>query len=103
MKKTLILLGILLVFAFFQVFAAPRAQTASKKNYVEGQLLVKFKDGPYAPTTLSAHEFAGATVLENFDPIGWQLLKLPDAVSVEEGMKRYAGFSECLLAQPNFT
>ena len=70
MKKTLFLLAILLTFVLFQVFSTTHAQSgATKKNYIEGQLLVKFKDGPQAPLTASAHTQIGAAVLENFDLI----------------------------------
>jgi subtilisin family serine protease len=104
MKKTLLLLTVLLTFILLQIFATGHAQDgAKKKNYQEGQLLVKFKDGPFGLRTLNAHAQVGATVLENFGSIGWQLINLPEGLSTEDGLKQYQSIPDCLLAQPNFT
>ncbi|MBI3652476.1 MAG: S8 family serine peptidase [Acidobacteria bacterium] len=104
MKKTLFLLTILLTLAWFQVFAPAFAQSgATARNFIEGQLLVKFQDGPYAPQTQAAHTQTGARVLTNFDSIGWQLVQLPADLSVEEGVAQYRKLRDCVLAQPNFT
>src|SRR5687768_2662341 len=104
MKKLIYIIAILFVLSLFQVFAiTPSQSTAPKKNYTDGELLVKFIDGPYSMTTDRAHAQTGATVLQNFDPLGWQLVKLPAGLSVDEGLAAYRKNSDCLLAQPNFT
>jgi large repetitive protein len=103
MKRIFYIAAILLTLLLFQVFATTHTQgNTPATTHRNGELLVKFKDGPYAPLTAYAHAQTGATVLQNFDSIGWQWVKLPEGMSVEEGLTAYHKISDCLLAQPNY-
>jgi subtilisin family serine protease len=103
MKKFVYVIVVLFLLSLFQVPALTRAQSGTpEKSYTQGELLVKFKDGPYSLDSQRGHTQTGATVLQNFDPIGWQLVKLPKGVSVDEGIAAYQKITGCLLAQPNF-
>jgi subtilisin family serine protease len=103
MKKFVYVIVVLFLLSLFQIPALTRAQSNTpEKSYTEGELLVKFKDGPYSLESQRAHAQTKATVVQNFDPIGWQLVKLPKGVSVDEGIAAYQKLTGCLLAQPNF-
>lgn len=103
MKKSVYVIVVLFLLSLFQVPALIRAQSSTpEKNYTQGELLVKFKDGPYSMDSQRAHAETGAVVLQNFDPLGWQLVKLPKGVSVDEGIASYKKTTGCELAQPNF-
>ena len=90
-------LFILLVFALLA-----SVQFASAKNFVDGELLVKFKEGPYSTEALMAHETLGAEVLETFPTLGWQRVKLPEGVSLDNGMAYYRLRGDIEYVQPNF-
>ncbi|HZH34681.1 MAG TPA: S8 family serine peptidase [Pyrinomonadaceae bacterium] len=92
------------IVSLFAVLAALSGMTifvqAASKNRVEGELLVKFKDGTAGGAW--ANSRIGAKVLEEFPEMGWQLIKLPAGVSVEQGLARYQSFGETEYAQPNY-
>ena len=87
--------------------AATKRQTMAveerKAGRVEGELLVKFdaKSAPAAPRR--AHARAGAQVLREFPALGWQLVRLPRALSVERALELYRADPGVLAAQPNYS
>ena len=75
------------------LFGATDSVSAAAKNYVEGELLVKFQNGTVSPDNLIANSISGAKIVQNFPELGWQLLKLPAGTSVEEGLAQYSNFA----------
>ena len=74
----------------------------SSKVYVEGELLVKYKSGTASAPVLETNNKIGATVVEEFSDLGWQRVKLPASLSVNQAVARYKNFTEVETAQPNF-
>jgi len=71
----------------FIVAAAVSASAQfSQKSHVEGELLVKFKDGTASASASRANNVIGARVLEKFSDLKWQRVKLPAGLAVEAAM-----------------
>src|SRR5438309_7912822 len=66
-----------------------QAAKTSPASYVQGELLVKVQSGPYSQKASLSHAIAGATVLRTFPAIGWQHIRLPEGMSVREGIEAY--------------
>ena len=84
------------------VFGANEIVRAAAQNYVEGELLVKFKNGTASPDVLAANSLSGAIVVQEFPELGWQLVKLPDGANVEQGLAMYGNFAGVENVQPNY-
>ena len=67
-----------------------------------GELLVKWKDGPDSPTATLGNAQIGSTVQRNFHEIGWQQVKLPCELSVQEGIARYRALASVSAVEPNY-
>ena len=78
------------------------SQIKESKNYVKGEVLVKFKSNESPQQIQSVHLRIGATLLKEFAPIGWHHVRLPDGMSVEDGVSTYKNMSEVTDAQPNY-
>ncbi len=74
----------------------------SAPRFADGELLVKFKDGPGSYASCMAHASLGAEVNRTFAEIGWQLIKLPDGMSVAEGLAYYQSLDTVAAAEPNW-
>ena len=74
----------------------------SSKVYVEGELLVKYKSGTASAPIRERNNKIGAVVIENFSDLGWQRVKLPSDLSVNQAISLYKNFVEVETAQPNF-
>lgn len=93
--------------AFFSlIFIIAAAMCASaqfaQKSYVDGELLVKFKDGTASLSASRANNEIGASVLERFSDLKLQRVKLPGDLTVEQAIARYIALPEVEYAQPNF-
>jgi subtilisin family serine protease len=93
--KLLVFLSILL---FVQLSFAQKAD----KTYVDGEVLVKFKNGTVSQAAVDSHRNIAAKVLEQFADLSWQRVKLPSRMSVTNGMSYYRKLSEIADVQPNF-
>ena len=51
-------------------------------EYVEGDIFVILKPGVTKSAVLPVAQRHGATISEDFDPLGWGMLELPDTVDV---------------------
>src|SRR6266496_2257065 len=71
-------------------------------RYIEGELLVKFKGGPQSPAALTAKKIVGHEVKRDFEFIGWQHIRLPAGMKVEEGLARYKNLTNVLAVEPNY-
>jgi len=90
--------------ALLSLAQAP-AQNLPSNNaseYVPDELLVRFRGGARSAEALSAHRAIGATALADFDFIGWQHVKLPRGMSVEQAAQRYGRCAGFLKAEPNY-
>ncbi|MDT7603914.1 MAG: hypothetical protein QOF61_1911, partial [Acidobacteriota bacterium] len=83
-----------------------RALTAkaapAQPTRVADEVLVKFDKGTSADALRAAHTRLGARVVEEFAPLGWQRLKLPKGLSVDEAITLYRATLGVLAAQPNY-
>jgi subtilisin family serine protease len=82
---------------------APQAQTEIKDGRcVEGELLVKFRGG----TRGAEAERSGGTfnheVRRRFHRTGWQQVRLPRGVAIEEALARYRSHPDVVGVEPNF-
>ncbi|MCU0239754.1 MAG: S8 family serine peptidase, partial [Pyrinomonadaceae bacterium] len=94
-NSKLILLVILL---FIQISFAQK----NDKTFVEGELLVKFKNGTVSPMANLSHNKIGAKVVEEFADLSWQRVKLPSRMSLSKGIAEYKKLAEVAEVQPNF-
>jgi hypothetical protein len=84
------------------------ARTATKKpapapqTRVEGELLIKVDKGTAGAMLSAAHARVGARVVEEFPSLGWQRVKLPKGLGVEEAIKLYLATPGVTAAQPNY-
>lgn len=80
-----------------------RAQGATLKgSYVEGELLVKFKDETARQRLTSVHERLGSRLRNEFTELGWQHIKLAEGLDVKDAERVYKSDASVELAQPNF-
>ncbi len=70
--------------------------------YAKGELLVKYKNGTASAAARSINPTVGASVLEEFPELGWQRVKLPENLSVNQAVAFYKDSMEVETAQPNF-
>ena len=80
------------------------AVAARGAGYVPGELLVKLGSSPARlQTANSPHDLVGATVLGSFPAIGWEHVRLPEGMTVGQGIKAYLALPGVLAAEPNYT
>ncbi|MDQ4123915.1 MAG: S8 family serine peptidase [Acidobacteriota bacterium] len=101
MKFTRVVSFLAVLLALF-VAAGSSANAKAAKKYVEGELLVKYQNGLASPDSLFANSISGATVVQDFPDLSWQLVKLPAGVTVEQGLAQYANLVGVENAQPNY-
>ncbi len=78
------------------------AQKSSAKSYVEGELLVKYKNGTASAAALEMNNQIGANVVEEFPEIGWQRVKIPANLSFDKALSLYKSNAEVETVQPNY-
>jgi subtilisin family serine protease len=77
------------------------ATPAQSKRYVEGELLVKFRGGPKGADAKRAKASLKHEVKRDFDFIGWQHIRLPKGMTVEEALPEYRKMPNVLAVEPN--
>ena len=70
-------------------------------KYVEGELLVKFRGGPRGAAAEHARGHMKHEVKHNFKHIGWQHIRLPAGMTVEEGLAKYSKLPNVIAVEPN--
>lgn len=65
------------------------------------ELLIKWRDGPGSAEAAAANASIGSTVVRTFPFLGWQWIRLPEGLSLADGMARYRRLDSVLLAEPN--
>lgn len=95
--KSTIYFGLIFVL-FSQILFAQKTQ----ENFVKDELLLKFKAGTSNESALKINQKADSQMLEKFGDLGWQRVKLPADMSVNEAISFYKTFAEVEAVQPNF-
>jgi subtilisin family serine protease len=92
--------------AIFLVFVSLTGSISAQKDspdlYVKGELLVKFAGGTTPKAAREANLAMNVEVLETLGDLGWQRVRLPETLSVDEAMTRYSKLEGVERAQPNF-
>lgn len=70
--------------------------------FVEGELLIKYKNGVDSPSAYSLNALTGADVLEEFPDLGWQRVKIPAGNSFEKTISLYKSNAAVESVQPNY-
>lgn len=91
-----------LVLLFASATTAAFGASQTNKNYVAGELLIKYTDGTAGGAARAANLQMGASVVREFPEIGWQLVRLPKNLTVETALINYRNFPGVALAQPNY-
>ena len=79
------------------------ATTASdvEPNRLERELLIKWRDGPTGAEAVAGNAAIGSSVVRSFPILGWQRVRLPEGVSVSDGMVRYRQLDSVRFVEPN--
>ncbi len=107
MKKAKCWVLFAVLFIALQAICPVRQQAGSAPggDYVEAELLIKLKgegDGSWKRAGVSRQLPAGAERIQDFPSINWQHVRLPQGMSVGEGMAHYRNMPGVVAAQPNF-
>jgi hypothetical protein len=82
--------------AFFGMARPPAA-----KSYVEGEMLVKFKDGVTAAQIAALNAATGCEIADTVSGLGIYRLRLPEGTEVPEMIARYEASGLVAFAEPN--
>jgi subtilisin family serine protease len=95
-------LSSLLMFALMQLGgdSGSTQSLAVRGDYAAGELLVKFRTDSPNPREKLAR--VGLETIGSFSALGWQHVRLPQGMTVEEGIARYRSLSGLERVQPNF-
>jgi subtilisin family serine protease len=93
-----------LVISAFMLPASMKSSSAisSQSQYVKGEVLIKFKRGAETQQMMLAHSALNASVVKDYSLTGWQRVRLPEGMGVEEALSHYRKLSFVAEAQPNF-
>ncbi|WP_430393348.1 S8 family serine peptidase [Corallococcus exiguus] len=82
--------------------ASPAPEHTLARTQVEGEVLVRFRDGIQAMEQDPTRGLKGARVLHRFRKMpGLQLVKLPEGMSVEQALSHYRRDPRVAFAEPN--
>lgn len=89
--------------AFLIIFAA-RFTFAQYNSaaYVPGELLVKYKNGARSAAGKMLNASVGAEVVEEFPDLGWQRVKMPADLSLDQALAAFKSSSDIEYVQPNY-
>ena len=85
----------------FWALAAP-AQDARGPKWVEGELMVKFRDGPRGAGAEQAERALGHEVRRRFDCLGWQHVKIRPGQTQAEALAQLRQRADVIVAEPNY-
>src|SRR5687767_672151 len=71
-------------------------------KYVPDEVLIKLDTSAAANRSVERLNTEGANTVEKFTEVGWQRVKLPAGMSVEDAIARYGKFDGVAAVQPNF-
>jgi subtilisin family serine protease len=76
--------------------------TAETGNYREGELLVKFRSGVIAASSMRTHQSVGAARIRRFSMINAEHVKLPAGLTVQDAITHYMQDPNVEYAEPNY-
>jgi general secretion pathway protein D len=83
--------------------AKEREFEIAEQRYVEGELLVKFREGTTSDQALSIISRMGGSVIKVIEKMGIYHIRLRKGEEVEEAVKEYSSLPEVEYAEPNYT
>jgi len=92
---------VILTLAIANVMAGCR-NAAQEADYIEGELLIKFRAGVPEERMAEIHQSLGNRLVESWPGIRWFRVLLKEGVSVPEGIQQYRSLPEVEDAEPNF-
>jgi hypothetical protein len=91
------------------VFAAAPAAAGKKapafkptKPYVEGEIVVQFKEGPESWSAREANQKMGGTVLKTIKKAKLALIQLPPGLDTVKAVEQYRKLPAVVTAEPNY-
>ena len=85
-----------------KVTLASVLSVAESGNYRQGELLVKFRSGVIAASSLKSHEAVGARRLRRMSQLNVEQVRLPSGLSVKDAIQRYMRDPDVEYAEPNY-
>ena len=86
-----------------RVSAQSTAPQIKEGTYVEGELLVKFKPGVNASSSLRSHQAVGSRVKNRFAVVpNLEHVTLPDGLPVKDAVAQYLSDPNVEIAEPNY-
>src|SRR5881398_2215565 len=74
-------------------FAGLSAAQTAQKSRVPDEILVKFSKGTSQSNIKKAYRALGASVIEDLGDLGWQRVRIPVGMDVDEAIAKYAGIA----------
>jgi subtilisin family serine protease len=71
-------------------------------EYVQGELLVKFRPGVSKSSAIQVHRTMGASVINKFSSADIEYVKLPEDLSVRDAIQEYMSDPDVEYAEPNY-
>jgi len=72
-----------------------------KREYVPGEVLVRFKEGTSELQKLSAHALVNSQSVKRFESVSHlEKVRLPEGASVQEAVSKYRAHPDVLYAEP---
>ena len=97
--RLLNLFGSLLVVAFSVLSVMSQA---NENRYVPDEVLVKFEGSAAGASSAARVTDNGARVLEKFNDLEWQRVRIPRGMTVEAAIEKYRKLEGVVHVQPNF-
>ncbi|MBI5639735.1 MAG: type II secretion system secretin GspD [Nitrospirae bacterium] len=79
-----------------------KEMAAVKRDYVAGELLVRFNDGVSEDAARAILSQKGATVIKVMDATKVYHIKLREGITIEDAIEEFKSLSEVLYAEPNY-
>ncbi len=77
-------------------------QFGPREKYVKGELLVKFGAGADSDQARTANRSVGSVELERLGDLGWQRVRIPPGMTMDEAIREYKRTEGVLEVQPNY-
>lgn len=85
------------------LFSATFVMSQQKTDsYVSDEVLIKIDSSAAARNSVESLVNEGAKVIEKLGGLGWQRIKLPAGMTVEEALRQYQKLDGVIVVQPNF-
>ncbi|MEO8649042.1 MAG: S8 family serine peptidase, partial [Acidobacteriota bacterium] len=90
------------LYTLLLIAATTAAAASGRGTYVKDEVLIRFSGGTDQTLAATALSAAGANVVERLGDIGWQRIRLPSGMSVDEALRKFKGLRGVDAVQPNF-